>query len=335
MLDYFNGSFLLAWKNGASDEDKDGQRILYSQSTDGLTWSPTNGTNVLFPALSTKSQECAMFVGPPAHLNGRLYAGASPGIPTDAAAGAQWCLWPDPVSPRNCGPPQFPQSTDTLLLRRVFGLHSFGPIFWASHTAPSQWAEAAKTFGIKTLSDMDAETQGDVALLRSDLPTLPCSDPSTSGSLKCEACLGGCELWNDIHVTAPPSATPIHAPKPGSAVGNERTHYVMPNVSSAARDVILYRSGEVPFLYASVRSGPDVTQSAWAQPVLTNIPNDESNLNSGPLPDGRVCVTHPRCWFFSLGCCRVSRCVQRARMRIHSLTHSHTRIHAHKHTQPQ
>ena len=35
MIGYHEGVLLLAWKNGATTEDKNGQRILYAQSTDG------------------------------------------------------------------------------------------------------------------------------------------------------------------------------------------------------------------------------------------------------------------------------------------------------------
>jgi hypothetical protein len=50
------------------------------------------------------------------------------------------------------------------------------------------------------------------------------------------------------------------------------------------------------FLWASYRAnktavsgqGPETQQRAWGAPVLTNLPNDESNLNTGTLPDGRV-----------------------------------------------
>jgi hypothetical protein len=52
----------------------------------------------------------------------------------------------------------------------------------------------------------------------------------------------------------------------------------------------------VGFLWASYRAnktavagqGPEAQQRAWGAPVLTNLPNDESNLNAGTLPDGRV-----------------------------------------------
>jgi hypothetical protein len=38
--------------------------------------------------------------------------------------------------------------------------------------------------------------------------------------------------------------------------------------------------------------GPEELQHAWSPPVVTNIPNDESNLNTGTLPDGSVYLLH-------------------------------------------
>lgn len=38
-------------------------------------------------------------------------------------------------------------------------------------------------------------------------------------------------------------------------------------------------------MYASVRDGPT---SNWPQPEETNIPDENSNTNAGPLPDGRI-----------------------------------------------
>ena len=55
MLDYHNGTFLLAWKNGPNSEDKDGQRIVYSQSKDGVTWDKIDASRNfvrLFPSAS-------------------------------------------------------------------------------------------------------------------------------------------------------------------------------------------------------------------------------------------------------------------------------------------
>ena len=54
MIDARNGSLFLAWKNSPVDEDTPGQRVLFAQSTDGDTWTPTDGkTNVLFPNVSS------------------------------------------------------------------------------------------------------------------------------------------------------------------------------------------------------------------------------------------------------------------------------------------
>jgi hypothetical protein len=33
-------------------------------------------------------------------------------------------------------------------------------------------------------------------------------------------------------------------------------------------------------------------QGGWSPLVQTNIPNDKSNLNAGPLPDGRLYLVH-------------------------------------------
>ena len=54
MLDYsVAGGFFLSWKNAPRDEDSPGQRVLYSQSADGRAWTRTDGTNILFPNMST------------------------------------------------------------------------------------------------------------------------------------------------------------------------------------------------------------------------------------------------------------------------------------------
>lgn len=44
MIGLFNNTLMVAWKNGPYIEDKNGQRILFALSTDGLTWSKTDGT---------------------------------------------------------------------------------------------------------------------------------------------------------------------------------------------------------------------------------------------------------------------------------------------------
>jgi predicted neuraminidase len=253
---------------------------LYSQSLDGKTWTKTDGKNVLFPDMTTSEHAAAMFVGPPIHLNGRRYVGASPGTPTGAADGAQFCLWPDPLNlpeseggKRNCGPPAYKQDKDTLLMREVLpGLHSLGPIFWASRSVPKDWAPASKALGFKTIDQMDKQTQADVALLSPEMADVPCPT-AEDGSLKCEACPGGCQIWDEI---------PFH-------VSNERTTYLIPNASKT--DVILYRTdGTLPggeVLYASTREG-SAEQKSWSTPVATTIPNDQSNINAGALPGGSI-----------------------------------------------
>lgn len=282
MLDVMNGTMLLAWKNGVASEDKRGQQILFSVSADATAWS---SATTLFPDMSTK-QDAAMFVGPPIQIRGRIYVGASPGVPTDAAAGVQFCLWPDPLDlpddmggRSNRGPPGGKQSK-ALLVRQVIptspGVVRLGDIFWFAGEAPAQWAEASLKLGFKTRGQMDATTVGDMATLAPQLQApLPC------GPRKCEACVGGCQVWDAI----PRAAQPF--------IGNERAHYDIPNSDA---DMILYRSGLAGYLWASYRAnktavagqGPEAQQRAWGAPLLTNLPNDESNINAGTLPDGRV-----------------------------------------------
>jgi hypothetical protein len=54
MFDYLVGhGFFLMWKNCMTDEDCNGQRMLYSTSPDAQTWSkPT----VLFPNMTTPGE---------------------------------------------------------------------------------------------------------------------------------------------------------------------------------------------------------------------------------------------------------------------------------------
>lgn len=72
-------------------------------------------------------------------------------------------------------------------------------------------------------------------------------------------------------------------------VGNERSYYSTTGLSiqSSFSDVILYRA-EDPLLYASIRRNASFGQDGWSPVVATNISNDESNINSGLFPDGRV-----------------------------------------------
>ena len=85
--------------------------LQYSQSVDGRNWTKTDGTNIMFPNMTTAATPAALFGGPTAILNGRRYATASP---------HQFCLFPPPV-------------TSAVLMRSVSGYPAkLGPVFWYS-----------------------------------------------------------------------------------------------------------------------------------------------------------------------------------------------------------
>ena len=91
MIDYHDGQLLAWWKNSPTDEDQAGQKILYSQSLDGKTWTtPGSGAwdRPLFPNMSTTGYHAALFAEPMLHINGRHYAAASP---------SQFSLYPNQV----------------------------------------------------------------------------------------------------------------------------------------------------------------------------------------------------------------------------------------------
>lgn len=240
MIDYLNGRFFMLWKNCQVDEDCNGQRILYSQSINGRNWT---APQVMFPNMTTAKLAATLEPGPPIHLNGRLYAASSPGIHNtthdSSAQGSQFCLWPDPVDPRNCGPPSkvAVQYNHTLLMRAIHPgkLGDIGSLFWASKHPPALFAEATAKLGIKTLSEMDTQTQKDISILSATEETIPCN-PS-DGTLKCEFCEGGCQVYSSIDFSLD--------------IANERAHWVVP---SGNADVILYRS-HAHKLYASIRTG--------------------------------------------------------------------------------
>lgn len=263
MLDYQpnaqpSGRILVTWKNGVCCEDKPGQRIMFSQSDDGVHWTPVDGTNIMFPNMSTSETSVALFAAPPVVINGHMYAAASP---------IQFCLYPD-------------QYQTELLLRRVYEDRAghLGQIFWASNEIPPGLELASALNNVTTLSLMDAQTKADVALLTGP-PSIygqngwmPCNEGGATG--KCEACAGGCQDWR----TVPPETA------------NERSHYTVPPSDSkvGSPDVLLYRyANNIPHnntLWASVRQGPG---QPWSALQATNIPNQPSNLNTGSLPDGR------------------------------------------------
>ena len=252
MISFHLNQFLASWKCAPQDEDQAGQRILYSQSLDGSSWTPTDGKNELFPNVSTSAHPAALFAEPTIFINGKVYAAASP---------KQFCLYPD-------------QYFSLLLLREVIlpGLGKFGPIFWASDAVPSGFEEASKLNNISILSQMDSETQANIRSLNNN-SFVPCSAAS-AGSPKCEFCLNGCQSWEDT--------------KNITGIENERTHYVVPG-SSPQTDVLLYRSrlhkDSANHLYASVRTS---VSGAWTIPAPTNISDDVANINAGVLPDGRI-----------------------------------------------
>lgn len=290
MLYYHNGTITVSWKNAPETEDTPGQRVLYSQSSDGVQWSKAA---LLFPNMSTNAVPVAQFAGPFAVLNGKLYASATPALVNDGdAQGGQFCLWPDGLDPRNCATPDRPgtQPSGLLMLREVGGLDLqgggasppyLGDVFWASHNPPAILAPAATANRIKTPNQMDAATQADLKKLVGNGAgagfTPPCAAPS-SGTLKCEGCLGGCQEYD-----APGTK--------GLGLANERTHYPVPSSTpDSIEDVILFRAHSNT-LWASTRThrapgGTPGTPGNWSQVVETTIPNDNSNLNAGVLPDG-------------------------------------------------
>ena len=236
--------------------------MRYSQSLDGYTWSPST---ILFPSLNTSKQPVALFAGPFAVLRGRLYASASAAvIASGDAQGSQFCLWPDGLDPRNAGPPGQRQPVNVLLLRRVGAGGAIGPAFWATDVVPRGFEAVSVAEGVLTLNATDATTQGDVrsGALRVDMPELPCGDPATSGTTKCEAVLGGAQDYEHL---------PIH-----DGLANERSHWTLPR----GGDVLVYRS-HASALYASAR---EPGSTAWSPVELTKLPNDNSNINAGALP---------------------------------------------------
>lgn len=256
------GLFTASWKVAPQDEDQAGQLVQYSQSFDGVTWTPTDGTGILFPNMSTNSNPAHLFAEPGVILNDHLYAAASP---------TQFCLYPDQYAP-------------VLLLRRVYtnATGTFGPVFWASATIPAGFEEASALNNVVTVTQMDATTQADVAVLLGDPYTAPCANQA-DGTTKCEWCEGGCQPWN--------ATTNV------TSLENERSHYTIPGTAggggdgSGQVDVILYRS-HLRLLHASVRTG---VNSTWSSPVPTNITDDVVNFNAGHLPDGRVYLVSNAC----------------------------------------
>jgi len=280
MIAYHEGFVTVSWKNGVgmSTEDAPGQRVRFTQTTDGITWATPN---ILFPSLSSPKFPTALFAGPFAVLNGHLYASATPGQVTKGdAQGSQFCLWPDGIDTRNAGPPGQQQPVGVLLLRRIFdGTGKLGPVFWAANHTPAGFEPVS--VGVLTANETDEETQTDLfsSGFTPSLPSLPCSDPATGGTLKCEACLHGCQYYENL--TSFPRGT--------SGIANERSHWVVPasNREWGGGDVLVYRSSSSSesVLLSSFRPSGQRQWSTGAAANVTNFPNDNSNINAGTLAD--------------------------------------------------
>lgn len=174
MLDYHDGQFFASWKNSPRDEDQHGQRVMFSQSLTGDNWTKADGSNILFPNMSTTANPAALFAEPGLHINNRFYATASP---------KQFCLYPDFAFQRG------------LLARRVFpGLNKLGPVFWVSNTIPEGFEEATQLNKVLLLNETDSTTVADMLTLN-DWNVLPCA---TNGTIKCEACRQGCTGPNNV-----------------------------------------------------------------------------------------------------------------------------------------
>jgi hypothetical protein len=258
MFDFHNGTFLLTWKNSPVDEDTPGQRILYSQSADGAQWTVTDGHNILFPNMSSATHSAALFGGPTAILNGRRYATASP---------HQFCLFPYPYAANVTSE----EDTNVLLMRRVgSGIPAaLGPIFWASTKIPLGFEAASVREGVVPSSQMDAETRADLAAL-AETAVPPCGGAAapTAGTLKCEACIGGC----------------------GTTTRCERTHYTVP-AAGGGGDVILERSHDQMLTF----SFRNATSDPWSVDTPSTLPDVNANLNAGALPNGRVFLASNPC----------------------------------------
>ena len=190
MIDEHEGRLFAWWKNSPKDEDQPGeQRIMSSQSADGVSWT---AAAELFPKLPVPH---VLFAEPMLHVNNRsAYIAASP---------HQFNVYPigDQVPGLGLG---------TLLLRQVnVNGSQFGPAFWATTEAPPGLANASKALGIRTVDQMPIDVREDVNQVILGLRS--CPDPKVTGNFKCEWCAGGCLAASDR-----------------SEFSNEFTHYEMP-----------------------------------------------------------------------------------------------------------
>jgi hypothetical protein len=256
-IDFHDRQFLVSWQNklepNISDPINSLYTIYYSQSMDGETWTPTDGTNILFPNLTFTPgvgvpYSAALAPLATLHINGTFYAACALVYPVS--------LYPDPF-----------QNQNLLLLRKIItpGLNNFGPLFWAANSVPPGFSPASQEAGIVLLTQMDAQTQADIATL-SNWAVYPCGSGAT-GTLKCEAVLNGYPSVNLPTVAGTPSI--YHVPNSGP-------------------DVLLYSShGGAEFLQYSMRATPS---GQWSVPAQSTIPDANHFRDAGVLSDGRVFI---------------------------------------------
>ena len=287
MLGLHGGYFLASWKNGPTNEDTPGQRVLwsYASAASPLGYSPPL---VLFPNVSDGSG-CAtknhgpyrppntpylspggahLFAEPLIELNGRAYM---------ASSLRQYCLYPlDPLN----------EGGKYLLLRRVTtaslssgtgtGTPQLGEMFWAADPGP-EWANTSSRLNIRALHQMDSDTQSDIAGLMAG------QRPCAAGASKCEFCEGGCQ---DLRAAGAPDAPCALEDVGGPWI--ERTHWKVPHQET---DVLVYRSTKTTLnLCFSQRDGG--ANATWSPPQATELADIHSNFNAGTLPDGRVYLLH-------------------------------------------
>ena len=271
MISVSGGFFLATWINAAHNESQPGQRVLWSYAREEEPLTSWATPAVAFPNMSLTpcdnaseldsftTPACATLNSEPTVvLNGRVYL---------AASTRQICLYPlDKID----------ENGKYLLLRQVTLSSSspkLGEVFWAANPGPAFSATNAR-LGIRSLSEMDASIQGDVAEL------LGGARPCEANSTKCEFCEGGCQDMRSAEAADAPCKLQL------SPSWRERTHWSVPHKQN--EDVIVYRSPGSALCY-SVRSG---VGGDWSVPRTSKLADIHSNTNAGTLPDGRVYLLH-------------------------------------------
>jgi hypothetical protein len=172
------------------------------------------------------------------------------------------------------------------MMREVFpgAQGKLGPVFWGTpHGLPKEYAAVSKANAVQPLAAMNAQTQADIKVLAgngvADGFKPPCNTSDTgSGTLKCEACPNGCQVYS-------------LTPKEPARLANERAYYPIPN-SKPQADVELFRAHrcscvarmvypDVLFtpdtmklrsgtLWATVRGDVSAGQAGWSEVFVEN-----------------------------------------------------------------